>query len=60
MISCADVEAALSLYRDELGFTVSDTHVEDGRLIWCLAKAGARPSLSKAGWLCYSAATVPR
>ena len=41
MISCADVEAALSLYRDELGFTVSDTHVEDGRLIWCLAKAGA-------------------
>lgn len=40
MISCKDVEAALTFYRDELGFAVTDKCVEDGRLIWCWAKAG--------------------
>lgn len=40
MISCTDVNAALTLYRDELGFVVTDKYEDNGRLVWCLAKAG--------------------
>ena len=40
MISVADIEAALTLYRDELGFVVTNSFAEGGKLIWCQAKVG--------------------
>jgi len=40
MISSSDIEAALTLYRDELGFVVTNSFPKEGKLIWCQAKVG--------------------
>jgi catechol 2,3-dioxygenase-like lactoylglutathione lyase family enzyme len=40
MLASTDVEAALAIYRDVLGFHVTGKFEEGGRLIWCMAEAG--------------------
>ena len=40
MLAVSDIEAALKLYRDELGFSVTERFAKDGVIVWCKAKAG--------------------
>lgn len=41
MLAVADIEAAMLLYRDLLGFSITDEFTEDGPLVWCMARAGS-------------------
>ena len=41
MLAVSDIEKAMLLYRDLLGFTITDKFAKDGSLIWCMARAGS-------------------
>jgi predicted enzyme related to lactoylglutathione lyase len=40
MLAFADVEKAIEFYRDVFGFEVTESYIEDGRMVWCSVKAG--------------------
>ncbi len=40
MLAFQDIEKALGFYRDLLGFELTNSHTEDGRIVWCSVRAG--------------------
>ncbi len=45
MLAFADVDKALGFYRDVLGFEVTDSYAEDGRMTWCSVRAGSTQAM---------------